>query len=556
MSSSPTVLRRSDGGRGGSVPSLAETDPILVSGARKRIAALAVLAASAYSVAALLDIALRVSLDASGLTSPARLKNLGMALLAWWVYLAARRATFSLQALTRLSYVMVFLLGLHQSLESLHFFQWPASWPESFELLPEGEQRSLVDGVPWTCLLLVLFPPFVPGSPRRHFLLVLALALPLLVLSAGWAALGERSFWEVLSPEAFANLLICVVLSPFMSVAIHRIETALRTERRRSRELGSYELVRELGSGGMGEVWLARHRMLARPAALKLVQSQRLSGRGEHSADVLRRFEREARATAQLRSANTVELYDFGRTEAGDFYYVMELLDGMDLDALVRRHGAQPPGRVLSILRQTCLSLAEAHDHGLIHRDIKPANVFLCRQGAEVDVVKVLDFGLVTHVEQSESEGHSALTGDNQVLGTPAFMAPEMVVTPDEVDHRADLYALGCVGYWLLAGERLFPEKTPVTQLFAHVHEDLPAPLFPGLDPPVPRELESLLVRVLAKDPAERPCSARELLQALEQIDAGDDWSDGESERWWKELVPRTEGPDTPRGDGTVRTAE
>jgi serine/threonine-protein kinase len=178
----------------------------------------------------------------------------------------------------------------------------------------------------------------------------------------------------------------------------------------------------------------------------------------------------------------------------------------------------------------------------LIHRDIKPANIFLCRQGAEIDVVKVLDFGLVTRVDRAGSEDHSHLTGENDVLGTPAFMAPEMVVAPDEVDHRADLYALGCVGYWLLAGQRLFPEKTPVTQLFAHVHKELPSPLFPHREPPVPPELESLLARTLAKDPANRPASARELMQALEEIDVGSDWGEADLERWWRERAPEAVG--------------
>jgi serine/threonine-protein kinase len=370
----------------------------------------------------------------------------------------------------------------------------------------------------------------------------LTLALPLLGLSAGWAVVAQRSFWEVLSPEAFANVPICLLLSLFVSLAIHRIDTALRTERRRSRELGSYELIRQLGSGGMGEVWLARHKMLARPAALKLIQPERLSGSGERSADVLKRFEREARATARLRSEHTVELYDFGRTEAGDFYYVMELLDGMDLEALVHSDGEQASGRVIRILRQVCLSLAEAHDQGLIHRDVKPANIFLCRQGAETDVVKVLDFGLVTQVSGSSSGDHSALTRDNDVLGTPAFMAPEMVVAPENADHRVDLYALGCVGYWLLAGRQLFPEKTPVKQLFAHVHAALPSPLFPGRQPPVPTALEELLARTLAKDPAERPRSARELMRALEEIDTGDDWTERDLERWWGEIAHQPAG--------------
>jgi serine/threonine-protein kinase len=278
--------------------------------------------------------------------------------------------------------------------------------------------------------------------------------------------------------------------------------------------------------------------MLARPAALKLIKRERIQGPAERSADVLRRFEREARATAYLRSAHTVELYDFGRTEAGDLYYVMEYLDGMDLDALVRHHGPQPVDRVVRILHQVCLSLLEAHDQGIIHRDIKPANVFLCRQGAELDVVKVLDFGLVGGVPDLGAKDQAPLTRDNDVLGTPAFMAPESVMDPEQVDHRADLYAVGCVGYWLLAGRCLFEEKTLAALVYAHVHKEPPSPLFPGRDPAVPSGLESLLAQALAKDPTDRPGSARDLVRELERLESEHRRNEEDLQRWW-EAVPR-----------------
>jgi serine/threonine-protein kinase len=372
--------------------------------------------------------------------------------------------------------------------------------------------------------------------------LALSLAVPLLALPAGWSMMSGTSYWTILSPEAFANVPISVVLSLFMSIGIHRIDNALRDERRRSRELGSYELLEELGHGGMGEVWLARHKMLARPAALKLIKSDRIRGAPEKAANALRRFEREARATAHLRSTHTVELYDFGRTDTGDFYYVMELLDGMDLDALVGRDGPQPAWRVVGILRQICLSLEEAHEQGLIHRDIKPANIFLCRQGAELDVVKVLDFGLVTGVSQSDQDDPSVLTQDNDVLGTPAFMAPEMVVAPNDVDHRADLYAVGCVAYWLLAGRHLFEESTVVALLFAHVNKELPSPLFGEAAAPVPSALETLLARLLAKSPKDRPQSAREVLRLLEQIEVSGEWDEEQLREWWSTVDPPPKG--------------
>jgi serine/threonine-protein kinase len=199
--------------------------------------------------------------------------------------------------------------------------------------------------------------------------------------------------------------------------------------------------------------------------------------------------------------------------------------------------------RVVRILHQVCLSLLEAHDQGLIHRDIKPANIFLCRQGAELDVVKVLDFGLVGGVPDPGAKAPSPLTGDNDVLGTPAFMAPESVMDPERVDHRADLYAWGCVGYWLLAGRWLFEEKTLAALVYAHVHKPLPSPLFPGRDAPVPPGLEALLVQTLAKDPGDRPGSARELLGALDQLASKHPRDEESLRRWWEAVPPPAVDP-------------
>lgn len=534
MHHSPTLIRRGSGGAS-APPYRDDNDPVLVASIRSRVAALAALAGSAYTIAFPLDLVMHASFGLPGLTSPARLKNLAMALLAWWVHLAARRASLSLTGLTQLAYLLVFLMGLHQTLEALHFFQWSPPPPGALAVKPGAGLPSLIDGLPWTCLFMVLFPPFVPGSPRKHLLLGLSLAAPLLVLPLGWAATSGLSYWSILSPETFANVPISVVLSLFMSIAIHRIDTALRRERRRSRELGSYELLRELGRGGMGQVWLARHKMLARPAALKLIKTDRIEASADKSTSLLRRFEREARATAHLRSTHTVELYDFGRTDAGDFYYVMELLDGLDLDALVKRDGPQPAWRVTRILSQVCLSLAEAHEQGLIHRDVKPANIFLCRQGAELDVVKVLDFGLVAAAPQVDPSGASALTREDDILGTPAFMAPEMVLSPAEVDHRSDLYALGCVGYWLVAGRHLFEGDTLVALLYAHAHKEPPAPLFPEALA-VPLGLEALLLGLLAKSPERRPESAREVFKRLQEIETSGAWSEAQLRDWWSAL--------------------
>lgn len=532
LGKSPTLLRRE------SDPAAASAvhDPVIEAGIRNRVAAIAALAGAVYSVAVPLDLGLHAAFQTSGLTSPARLKNLVMALLAWWVYRAARKANLSLDSVARLAFLLVFAVGLHQTLESLHFFQFPGDL--SLDGPAAGAQApSMIVGLTWTSIFMVLFPPFVPGSPKKHLFLALALALPLLMLPLAWSTVSGIDYFAILSPETFASVPLSVILCVFSSRAIHRIEEALRIERRRSRELGSYVLVRELGHGGMGQVWLARHKMLARPAALKIIKADRIDVAPDRAGEAMRRFEREARATARLRSVHTVEIYDFGRTDAGDFYYVMELLDGMDLEALVDRHGPQAAWRVVRILQQVCLSLSEAHREGLIHRDVKPANIFLCRQGTELDVTKVLDFGLVTEIVQTDRGEASALTRDNEVVGTPAYMAPEMIVAPNEVDHRADLYALGCVTYFLLTGRQIFEDETIVGLLDSHVNKPLPSPLFDETAAGVCKTLEDLVTRMLAKNPKDRPQSADEVLKVLGQIDAGDGWDDEQMQSWWSAVA-------------------
>jgi serine/threonine protein kinase len=217
---------------------------------------------------------------------------------------------------------------------------------------------------------------------------------------------------------------------------------SVRRKLRLAREVGSYEMLGLLGEGGMGQVWRARHRLLARPAAIKLIRTELLGSNAGLANDTVRRFEREAQETAQLGSVHTIDVYDFGITEDGDFYYVMELLNGISLERYVKQFGPMPPGRVVYLLHQVCHSLSEAHDRGLIHRDIKPANIFMCRLGPDDDFVKVLDFGLVKHF--GEYEEGTMPTIEELTAGTPAFMAPEIALNDPRIDGRADIYALGC----------------------------------------------------------------------------------------------------------------
>jgi serine/threonine-protein kinase len=317
-----------------------------------------------------------------------------------------------------------------------------------------------------------------------------------------------------------------------VAVVISRIMTKLGQQVTKAREMGSYELVSKLGSGGMGEVWRGRHRMLARDSAIKLIQPEMLSRRSDKTAVLIRRrFEQEARMTAMLRSPHTVELYDFGVTEEGVFYHAMELLDGIDLEALVKKFGPQPPARVAAILRQVCLSLGDAHRHGMIHRDIKPTNIFLCRMGNEHDFVKVLDFGLVKVLDGNEV----GMTVEGATTGTPAYMAPE-VALGDPIDGRTDIYGLGCVAYWLLTGYLVFEEKGATATMMAHVRR---VPVVPSQrsETPVPASLERAILMCLAKSPADRPATAESLARMLDKGDLGS-WTSDDAEQWWQTNLP------------------
>jgi serine/threonine-protein kinase len=318
-----------------------------------------------------------------------------------------------------------------------------------------------------------------------------------------------------------------------VAVLVSHVVTRLGQQVGKAREMGSYQLVGLLGKGGMGEVWRARHRMLARDAAIKLIQPEMLSDQSSRNAELIqRRFEQEARTTAMLRSPHTVELYDFGVTEAGTFYYVMELLDGIDLETLVTQFGPQPPARVVSILRQVCKSLSDAHRHGMIHRDIKPTNIFLCRMGSEYDFAKVLDFGLVKVLDND----HVGMTGEGATTGTPAYMAPE-VALGHPIDARTDLYGLGCVAYWLITGCYVFEEKGATATMLAHVRKT-PVPPSQRGEIPVPPSVEQIIMACLAKDPAERPGSAEALGSMLDGTQDAGPWTVSDAANWWQTNRP------------------
>ena len=309
---------------------------------------------------------------------------------------------------------------------------------------------------------------------------------------------------------------------------VERLKESVQSAETKLEQLGQYSLDRLIGRGGCGAVYQAHHRLLRRPVAVKLLDSLRVDG------ETLERFEREVQLTSNLTHPNTVSIYDYGRTPSGVFYYAMEYLEGISLEELVGRFGAQPPGRVIHILRQVCGSLAEAHGVGLAHRDIKPPNILLTCRGGVPDIVKVVDFGLVEPI-QAGSQAHAP--PDGVVAGTPLYLPRERIQQPSVVDVRSDLYSLGAVGYFLLTGRPIFDVET-VAEIFWHQVHTVPRTPSAVMGRAVPPDLERILMQCLAKDSADRPQSAAALAEAMARCEAAEAWTESLARSWWKESLP------------------
>ncbi len=396
-------------------------------------------------------------------------------------------------------------------------------------------------GLSYICVVIVIFPLLVRASIRQ----ILVASLSAAIVGSASVACYALCRGLALSVGVLASitvpLLVCAVMSALPAWVMVRFRRKLAAARR----LGSYQLVQRLGRGGMGEVWQARHDLLARPAAIKLIRREILrkgSADSEDSEDsesvnvTLSRFEREVQATASLQSPHTVSVYDFGITDDGAFYYVMEQLDGLDAQSLIERFGSIPAGRALGIITQVCHSLDEAHHNHLIHRDVKPANIFLCRLGRELDYVKVLDFGLVKNAP-THTDPRQELTQEGAAAGTPAYMAPEVALGEADVDGRSDLYSLGCVAYWLLTGRNVFRAESAMKVVLMHVRDE-PVPPSRYAELPIPEAFEAAIMSCLAKDPADRPQSAAELLERLKACPPDEHWDPERSRRWWATHLP------------------
>jgi serine/threonine-protein kinase len=403
----------------------------------------------------------------------------------------------------------------------------------AFEYSLPWDAQQPVRGVSWMVLWIALCGLLIPN---RLSWMTMAMLVT--------ASMGPFAYWVFHPWPIPVNRLVIWNFPNYLvglaTVLISQRLYHLEVQVQHAKEMGSYKLEALIGRGGMGEVWRARHRLLARDSAVKLIRREFLLGSNEKNAAMIRhRFEQEANTTALLQSPHTVALYDFGTSQDGGFYYVMELLDGIDLENLVQRYGPQPPSRVVYILRQVCKSLAEAHRMGVVHRDIKPSNIFLCRSmGTDYDFVKVLDFGLVKMII---SETENRLT-DGGTVGTPAYMAPEVALGRQEIDGRADLYSLGCVAYWLLTGHLVFEEKNPTATALAHV-QSTPVPPSQQTGLPVSDLLERAILSCLAKSPADRPADAEMLSRMLSDCTDVGSWTQEDAERWWDILPPDSPDP-------------
>jgi serine/threonine-protein kinase len=392
-------------------------------------------------------------------------------------------------------------------------------------------------GLSWICVLVLIHPMIVPNTRPRTLLAALAAASmdPLGIAITGARGVAIPSFPVIL--WTYLPNYLCA----FLAIIPSHVISGLGRQVNEARELGSYRLGELLGKGGMGEVYVAHHRMLRRPAAIKLIRPDALrAGRFETADTIIKRFQREAEAAAQLHSAHTVQLYDFGVTGGGRLYTVMELLRGLDLESIVQRFGPVPPARTVHLLRQVCHSLGEAHAYGLVHRDIKPANIYACWVGREADFVKVLDFGLVKG-DLGEGQDQTKLTAPEITTGTPAYMSPELAQA-DDIDGRTDLYALGCVAFFLLTGRLVFEAEAPIKMMLAHV-KDVPVPPSRLSEFPISRDLDEVILSCLEKDRARRPATADELARRLAECDVGEPWTAEAAVRWWQGHLPELAAP-------------
>ena len=436
---------------------------------------------------------------------------------------------------------------------------------------PSTLLRAGIGFAGFVAFAIALVETAVPLAPNRPVLGISAVgpwiivscllvrSRPPLILAT---ALAAASMWPVayafnvqrlgLALAPWSRLIVWPAINYLMAVLVWLIGRRIHESaagKQPAGELGRYRLLAPIGAGGMGEVWKASHEMLARQAAVKLVRPRTTASSARQADLWVERFRREANVIAGLQSPHTIYLYDFGVSRDGQFYYAMELLDGISLETLVNTFGPQPVERVRSILLQMCESLEEAHQRNLVHRDLKPSNVMLCKLALTYDFVKVLDFGLA---KCAACEDVTQLTVEGTTAGTPGYIAPEVALGEEQVDGRADVYALGCIAYFLLTGTLVFAHSNPMTMAIKHVQAQ-PDPPSSRTELPIPADLERIVMRCLEKKPSDRPATVRELAQML-QACSFPGWTADDATTWWERHLPETSSLRSAR-DSAIATA-
>lgn len=526
MTSSPgpgPAVRRS--GAGGADPPLS---PALVDSSATRVAWLALGAAVGLPVLH----AVRVLGGAGvgdGVEAVTRLVLLATVLCALGLFAIRRYRVAQPSTVLRAGFVLQGLVGFALALD------------ETAAPFGAGAPAGVSAVGPW----IVLAGAAVPARATWTLRAGLAAAATWPLAYAANAARGA-------APPFHAEFVLWACLNAALAVATFaavRNRSAVETGAGASSdEVGGYHLVSRIGEGGMGEVWRATHKLLAREAAVKLIRPEVLEREGREADLAAARFRREARSIARLQSPHTVYLYDFGVSPDGRFYYVMELLHGMALQTMVRESGPVPPGRAVAILTQMCRSLEEAHVRGLVHRDLKPSNVMLCEVALVHDFVKVLDFGLAKNTSDPSA---TQLTLGGAATGTPEYMAPEAALGEDGVDHRVDIYGLGCVAYFLLTGTPVFEERDPLRAALMHLNQ-APEPPSSRRGSAIPAALERLVLDCLAKRPDDRPPTMAAVAERLSLCQT-EPWTAADARAWWERrgaAEPRTGGPAIPSSSG------
>jgi hypothetical protein len=375
-------------------------------------------------------------------------------------------------------------------------------------------------------LCIYTYAIFIPNTWKRAAVVIGTIgSLPIIVTMLGIFLNGQMLDFLSNNPGTLVEMVLVMGVSSVGAVFGVYTINSLQTQAYQAKQLGQYRLKKLLGSGGMGEVYLAEHQLMKRPCAIKVIRPEKAG-----DPKVLARFEREVQATAKLSHWNSIDIFDYGRAEDGTFYYVMEYLPGMNLGEIVKRFGPMPAARAIHLVRQACDALQEAHELGLLHRDLKPANLFAAVRGGFYDVAKLLDFGLAKPLSDLDT---AQLTADGTITGSPLYMSPEQAAGDKEPDPRSDIYSLGGVLYYLLSGHAPFEDEKPIKVLISHAHD--PVPPLAQYREDVPLDLEAIVMRCLAKNPDDRYQSAADLASALEDCEHHGTWSRAHARSWWME---------------------